>query len=302
MSSHVEPSCASFSRRLVQDRLRTAAISRFLKDHRCSFEAQVSGTLGRNQKRCELLRLARVAFHDLPEATKMLYLHRVGDTSALAPLDDGRTNGCGSEAVQGQCRSPAHSESTPDTRRRLKRKVPAEFLSVPSKPEESVGAVLVQTTGRVEELGCGGNSVPRASQLGGASATATPVEGRGVGMSSTASGSHLRKTLTSFLPTWRTHLGDTVAFELLAFCSRFLDRFGHLDKLQCPAPAPRDTLVVQAAVLASIAVKQTQTEGDVSIKALWASMADLRLHSRIRDLEIRLVNEWGKCDTCGDCL
>ena len=63
---------------LEADRARTRAISMYLKDHRARFEGQLGGYSTTQEKRLELLRVARISFAKEPASLQGGYLSRAG--------------------------------------------------------------------------------------------------------------------------------------------------------------------------------------------------------------------------------
>ena len=169
---------------------------------------------------------------------------------------------------------------TPEPKRSVSSTEQPEFNSEPSKPEETE---CIQG--------------PRANVPEQRRSLAAPLhssQARSVGESGCGS-EDLKTLLPKCLPRLVQVAGHACACEMLSSAWRFLDRYGQV--LQTS-----DAPSVRLAVLLGVAAKLTQHSDVVKVERVWRAVAHKSMESRIRSLEVQVVNAFGREGLGGQCL
>ena len=169
-------------RRIAQlkaDRDRTRAISMYLKDHRARLESQLCqrARVNKNTRRSELVRLARVAFHQEPQSVQTHYLQM-----SLTTPSPGEAVVVEVQAAV-QAAQPEASTMADERRRRLRvKRASSAFASGPGSTCTTAGSETAKKH-RAEQQ----EKAPKSLGESGSRAEQTrELEGRGVGESATA--------------------------------------------------------------------------------------------------------------------
>ena len=270
---------------LQSDRCRTKAISLYLKDRRVRFEAQLVGDLSKNMKRLELLRLARISFKQESVVVQTQYMSR-----GEGAISSDRTEAL--VEVSGSPRRRATSASDEGGQRRPLTEAPLVEMSGSSSKQsvnlesESVQLGCDAAEPRVEASSRQGEPVTQTvdSLADVSSALIRRTQAKGVGGSGLLS---LKELLTASLPRVIKVAGPAAGGEMLACACRLLDRYPK-------AFESRDLFSVKVAVLFGLAAKLTKPDDGVDIKKIWKAFGNGKFETRIRSLEVNVVNSMGK--------
>ena len=248
---------------LQSDRIRTAAISKFAADRRTALLAQLPACGDRNQRRNELLRAAREAFHAETEAVQEGYLAEARlQTEARGTADTapGEVGGLPRKRPRRQ-HSLADSELSDGGRGG------AIATAEPDAEPQSDGVEIVDVS-----RGHWGVSV-------------MPADAQDANL--------MKDRIVASLPTLFGLYGHAAGAEVAASAFRFLEQYG-----PCTAESdhPNDdrSVSVRLAVIIGLAVKFTQPSNNesVTIPTLWKKLAGTDLLHRVKKLEFKTYCRW----------
>ena len=309
---------------LLEDRMRTQAISRYLTQHKVSIAAEVSAEeTNRNKKRKAMERIARARFKQLPEEEQHFFVDEVRQEkqqfqeTLVAPIPPAcsrvrKVRLAETETVKTeQAASPKAAQlrkvqlaetETVKTEQAASPKVARRRRSSKGPPEGSgrsgvrafAPAALVQASAPVTPRHT------RAAKLAIANAGTVAKTSRGsnggVSCTKTPPGyAPLRHRLASATATIEKLYGDAGAAEVLAASYRILRAV--LPQLE----EEKQSAAVKVAVIAGLAAKLTQTGMDgrqdnptnsTRVSKLWASIAGRGCEASVVRLEPKVLTMW----------
>ena len=303
----------------TRDRQRTHAISLYLADHRDDFLRKLSADDRRGatkeQRRNELLRLARRAFHIESPAVQRRYYEKVAGKPARG---NGRRRLSGKQAAaaSGEVEKSGTSEGVPAGA--------SEGVGTSGGIQTSTGVGAAAPTTPPHEVRCHLSSPTRGSpdtltaqtQTGDMEATIPQVEqmlaSGDVGalvaprlctpswtkhfeLRGTGPEAKVHSCIVSHIVDLRKFYGDIAAADVLGASLRFLYQFGPVLGLTAELLQDRTACQVQAAAILGLAVKMvlaSDCTDKVPVSRLWLKVAGNSNISRVRALEIRLLNLW----------
>ena len=285
---------------LLEDRMRTQAISRYLTQHKVSIAAEVSAKeTNRNKKRKAMERIARARFKQLPEEEQHFFVDEVRQEkqqfqeTLVAPIPPACSRVRKVRLAETETVKTEQAASPKVARRRRSSKGPPEG-SGRSGVRAFAPAALVQASAPVTPRHT------RAAKLAIAHAGTVAKTSRGsdggVSCTKTPPGyAPLRHRLASATATIEKLYGDAGAAEVLAASYRILRAV--LPQLE----EEKQSAAVKVAVIAGLAAKLTQTCMDsrqdnptnsTRVSKLWASIAGRGCEASVVRLEPKVLTMW----------
>ena len=306
---------------VVQDRIKTRAISLYLADNRevlCQKLPARSKRADKNAKRNALLHLARRAFRIESSDVQCRYVQRAsalrpqvrrrlrrttwvkksGGSDAATPRRAGeeQSSGCGEVSTQThpaveQTSVCTGEEQTSGCREVLTHtRLEVEQLPVCAGKEQTSGCreVLTHTRPEVEQTSSLAHAgLPRAATM--STCHAPPWERR-FQASCVDPQAEVRSCITKHIGVLRTFYGDTAAAETFSASLRVLDQFCG-SRTENAVFSPR----VRAAAVIGLAMKmvlRAELVDAVPVSQVWSRIAGSHRLSDVRLLEMQLVNRW----------